>query len=400
MYDVLRGVRVVELSTWLFVPSASAVLADWGADVIKVESPVGGDPARGLVQGRQQEADVQPFLEVANRGKRSVAIDVGTPDGVRLLYELVESADVFMTNFLPEARQRLKIDIADIRAVNPRIIYARGSGWGPRGDFASRGGFDLASAWAYGGAAYAMTHEDDDHPAFQAGSFGDLTGGLAAAGAVAAALFRREQRGVGSVVDVALLSVGMWMMSQLITAAPLGMGYPIHRRTSPTNPVVNAYRTQDRRWLFLVFLQSDPYWADLCAHLERSDLLEDARFRDSAMRGEHSEELTEILDTIFAQKTLEEWTERLRTLKGVWAPALSPEEIARDAQVSANGFMTDLDHPTVSMSVVASPAQFDEAKVGPLRASPAHGQHTEEVLLELGHSWDDIAQYKESGAVL
>ena len=222
MYDILKGVRVVEVSSWLFVPTAGAVLADWGADVVKIEHPIMGDPIRGLTNAEASGALMNPNTELPNRGKRSVGVDVGTDRGKEILYTLVESADVFLTNFLPDARKRLAIDVEDIQARNPRIVYALGTGQGSLGPEAEDGGFDLASAWARGGAAFQMTPTGGEPPN-QPGSFGDLSGGMNLAGAVAAALYRRERDGHAPVVEVSLYATGMWWMAQAITAGAVGV---------------------------------------------------------------------------------------------------------------------------------------------------------------------------------
>lgn len=402
MSRVLEGVKVVELAEWVFVPTCGAVLGDWGADVVKVEHPVRGDGFRGLVV-QNDPVVVQAFMGVSHRNKRSVGLDIAHPDGLEILYRLVADADVFVTSFLPEARARLKVDVDDIRRHNPNVVYVRGSGWGQHGPEAGNGGFDLAATWARGGLAYKMTRSDADEPAILSGSIGDLSGGLTLAGAVAAALYRRERTGEPSVVDVSLYGMGMWLNAQWINAVGMGIEHPTMTRDEPGNALANSYRTKDNRWLWLSFIQPDRWWPDLCRHLGHPELIDDERFKDSPARAANLEECVGVLEKIFATRTLAEWTETFRTLEGVWAPASSPSEIYHDEQAIVNGYLpvvrTEGDDEAAPR-VVASPAQFDDAPLESVDPVPEHGQHTEEVLLELGMSWDEILEHKVSGAVM
>ncbi len=400
MYDILKGVRVVEVSSWLFVPAAGAVLADWGADVIKIEHPVTGDPIRGLTNAEADGALMNPNTELPNRGKRSIGLDIATDEGRQILYSLVDTADVFLTNFLPAARQRLGIDVEHVQARNPRVIYALGTGQGSLGPEAERGGFDLASAWARGGAAFQMTPAGGEPPN-QPGSFGDLSGGMNMAGAVAAALYRRQCDGRAPVVEVSLYATGMWWMAQAITAGAVGLTREFRTRRNPFNALVNYFPTKDGRWLCLVFLQADRWWPDLCRHLERPDLVDDPRFAHAEARKRHVEECTKVLDEIFVRRTLPEWREALATLEGVWAPVLSPAEIGVDPQAVASGYLPDVDKGDGRVyRGVASPVRFDQNPVGTLAGAPEHGQNTEEVLLELGFDWDEVVALKERGTVM
>ena len=402
MEEVLKGIRVVEVAQWWFVPSAGAVLADWGADVLKIEHPVGGDPGRGLVTSGlvPSAGDVNFMVEQPNRGKRSIGLDLAHPEGLAILHRLIKTADVFLTNFLPLARRRLKIDVGDLRTLNPRLIYVRGHGQGARGPDAEKGGFDAASFWCRSGIANALTQPDAPAPVMQRAAFGDSTGGMTIAGGIAAALFRRERTGVASVVDISLLSTGMWVLSADIVAARLlGQDLPINDRTRAPNPIVNSYRTKDGRWLFLNMLQPDRYWDDLCRHLERSDLAVDPRFADGDKRGANRTECIRELETTFASRTLAEWRKRLATVAGVWSPMQTASEVGADEQAIANGYLLDVERGDgTHFALVANPVQFDETPPT-LRPAPELGQHTEEVLLGLGLSWEDLARLKEEQAI-
>jgi crotonobetainyl-CoA:carnitine CoA-transferase CaiB-like acyl-CoA transferase len=401
MSQVLKGVRVVEVAQWWFVPAAGGILADWGADVVKVEHPVSGDPQRGLVtSGLIPAGSVNFMVEQPNRGKRSIGIDINKPKGLEVLYRLVRDADVFLTNFLPGARKRLRIDVEDIRKVNPKAIYVRGHGQGAKGPDADRGGYDAASFWCRGGIANAITPQGAATPVMQRAAFGDSIGGMTVAGGIAAALFHRERTGEPTVVDVSLLGTAMWVLAPDIMMSKLVTGeFPKFDRTSTPNPIVNSYKTKDDRWLFLNMLQPDRFWPDLCRCIGRPDLVTDERFKDGIARFQNREACVAELDAVFATRTLAEWKQTLAAAEGVWAPMQSAAELYEDPAAIANGYLPEIttDDGT-SFQVVAAPVQFDE--VSPeLRAAPAHAQHTEEVLLALGMSWEEIVAYKEDGAI-
>ena len=401
MSKVLEGVRVVEVAQWWFVPAAGGILADWGADVIKVEHPVGGDPQRGLVtSGLIPAGSVNFMVEQPNRGKRSIGIDIGKPKGLELLHRLVRDADVFLTNFLPAARRRLRIDVGDIRAANPKVVYVRGHGQGAKGPDAERGGYDAASFWCRGGIGHAITPQGAETPVMQRAAFGDSIGGMTVAGGIAAALFHRERTGEPAVVDVSLLGTAMWVLAPDIMMAKLATGgLPRFDRTNAPNPIVNSYRTKDGRWLFLNMLQPDRFWADLCRCIGRPELIDDARFKDGVARFQNREACVAELDRTFAARPLAEWQQALAAAEGVWAPMQSAAELYEDPAAVANGYLPEIttDDGT-TFQVVAAPVQFDEVSPA-LRPAPNHAQHTEEILLETGLSWEEIAACKEDGSI-
>jgi crotonobetainyl-CoA:carnitine CoA-transferase CaiB-like acyl-CoA transferase len=404
MANALSGIKVVEVAAWTFVPAAGAVLADWGADVIKVEHPVMGDPQRGLISMGliPGGADaINYIIEQPNRGKRSIGLDISTDGGREILHQLVRSADVFLTSFLPSVREKLQIEVDDIRAVNPDIVYARGSGQGPHGPDAGKGGYDGASYWGRGGVANALTPADSEYPIGGRAAFGDLAGGMAIAGGITAALLQRERTGAAPIVDVSLLGLAMWMLSPDIVASGLYGGDPMPKfqRGDSPNPLVGNYKTSDGRFITLMMLQADRFWADFCRHIDRPDLMDDPRFADGASRYQHRAECARIIEEEFASRTYDEWKAKLETLSGVWAPVQQANELVDDVQVRANGYMPHVTKGERTFDLVANPVQLD-ATADELDPAPEHGQHTEEILLELGLSWDDIAAHKASGAVL
>jgi crotonobetainyl-CoA:carnitine CoA-transferase CaiB-like acyl-CoA transferase len=406
MLEVMRGVRVLEVAQFWFVPAAGAVLADWGADVIKLEHPTHGDGQRGLAtSGVTMELSGVDFLvQQPNRGKRSVGVDIATPAGRELLYQLAERCDVFLTNFLPDARRKLGIEVDQIRARNPRIIYVRGHGHGDSGPERELGGYDATSFWTRGGIAAALTTPEMSEPVSQRAAFGDGIGGMTLAGGIAAALFHRERTGEAKVVDVSLLSTAMWVMSPDIVASkllPEGVPQlPWAPRKTRFNPVVNSYKTKDERWLILVHLQADRHWADLCRRIGRPGLSDDARFKDGRARFENRAACIAELDAAFATKTLAEWRVAFEGMEGPWAPMQTPRELHEDRQVAENGYLQEVDGGRRGrFTLVRSPVQFD-AQRAELRRGPEMGEHTDEVLMEtLGLTIEQLLALKASGVI-
>ena len=407
--NILEGVRVVEVATWTFVPACGAVLADWGADVVKVEHPVTGDPQRGLMMsgmvGDGAQSSVNFTMETPNRGKRSIGVDISSDAGREVLLKLVAEADVFITSFLPESRRKLRIDVDDLRTVNPRLIYARGHGQGVRGAEAGNGGYDTTAFWARSGLANFFTPADGPdgsrYPPFHSPAIGDLTSGQTLAGGIAGALFHRERTGEASVVDVSLLSVGLWSMAPGIVASRLFEidDLPQSPHAEMMNPLTNFYRTEDGRYLTLIMLEGDRYWAPVCKALGRPDLADDPRFSSFAARSENRGECIALLDEIFLSRTLDEWTAALDGV-AVWGPVRTAREVHDDPQVAANGYLPEVDAGDgTTFRLVSTPVQYDETPLAPTR-SPEHGEHTEQILLDLGYDWPHILTLKDTGAVL
>ncbi|CAJ1587064.1 CoA transferase [[Mycobacterium] wendilense] len=395
------GVRVIEVASWTFVPGAGAIMADLGADVIKVEPPT-GDPQRALRNAlNADDSTPNPFLQVPNRGKRSITLDLRSPAGVETLFRLTKTADVFLTSYLPKVRAKLGIDAEALRADNPRLIYVRGSGWGRNGPMADAGGFDSAAAWSAAGVQNKLTAPGAAEPAAQPAAFFDLQGSSAIAGAVAMALFQRERQGQGAEVDVSLLGTGMWTMSPDLAAVAAGSGeLPRQYRNEVANPIVNTYRTADDRWINLVCLQSDRYWPELCQAISRPELAEDERFTDMARRYVNRAACIAELDKTFGERTLDQWRTALAGFSGVWSAAASFEEVCANPQVAENGYLPEVTPAQGQpFRVVAPPYQFDGVPGVPAGPAPELGQHTEEVLLDCGWDWDEISALREGGAL-
>lgn len=403
----MKGIKMVEVAQFTFTPAAGAVLAEWGADVIKVEHAVTGDAQRGIRigSGGASEGSFQPLMDHPNRGKRSIGLALETPGGHAVLMDLVRDADVFLINFLPDARKRLRLELEDIRKVNPRIIYVRGSGHGQRGPDATKGGYDGSTFWCRMGTAWSATPSDSPRLIMQpAGAYGDSIGGMTIAGGISAALFARERTGEPSVVDVSLMSVGAWMMALSISNAmltgevmePAPLDSPM--MSLAVNPVIGNFRTADGRWINLNMLQPGRYFADVCKHLELEHLLEDERFRTAESLMANAREAGAAIAQAIARKPYAYWREHLLTMEGQWAPVQTPLEVARDPQMEANGYLVSVtDADGKPRKLIANPVQFDQTPPQS-RRGPLFAEHTDEILRELGRSEEEILQLKIDGA--
>jgi crotonobetainyl-CoA:carnitine CoA-transferase CaiB-like acyl-CoA transferase len=398
----LQGVRVVEVAMWVAGPSTTAVLGDWGADVIKLEDPVTGDPIRGFVTRTMGDpnARIRPPFELDNRNKRSVAVDLRTVDGHAFALKLIERADVFVTSLRLDAIERMKLDYATLSAKNPRLIYASINGYGHRGPDRNRPAYDYAAAWARSGLMATIAEPGQSPPA-QRPAMIDHAVGLGLAGAISAALLARERTGRGREVNISLFAMGLWMnASDLTIGLMTGFSPRSESRTQRINPLWSSYRCADQRWIYFVMIQSDRHWPDFCRALDRSDWQHDPLYKDSTARGLHCTALIEEIDRAVAARTSDEWAPIFDRHKLIWAPVRTDAEVLDDPQAEAIGAFAAVDHPNIpGCRVVNSPIEFGDADKQPHRAAPELGQHTEEIALEIGLTWEEIARLKASGTL-
>jgi crotonobetainyl-CoA:carnitine CoA-transferase CaiB-like acyl-CoA transferase len=409
MHQPMKGVRILEVAQFTFVPAAAAVLADWGADVIKVEHAEMGDTQRGLVRLQgfdliNKDSSFFPIVEGPNRGKRSIGLALDRPEVRPILQELVRNSDVFLTNYLPAQRRKLRIDVEHIRAINPDIIYVRGSGFGAKGEEAEKGGYDATAFWARGGSGAHVTPPGSEALlGMPAGAYGDAIGGMTIAGGISAALFARRNTGETSVVDVSLLSTGAWAMQFAVNLAlsakgPLTMPPPPKYGTA-TNPLIGTFGTSDGRWIMLTMLQPGRYWPEFCAVVGRPELAEDDRFNSTEKIMANAPVAAEIVAEIIRSRTFDEWATTFEGMKGQWAAVQNAYEVGHDKSLRANGFIGQfVDSDGAVQEMVTAPVQFDETPAQ-LKRAPQFAEHTDEILREIGLTDEQIINVKIAGAV-
>jgi crotonobetainyl-CoA:carnitine CoA-transferase CaiB-like acyl-CoA transferase len=394
---VFAGVRVVELAQYVFVPGASVLMADQGAEVIKIEPPGTGDPYRTLKIGDGREVGITNLaMEQNNRLKKSLALDLKSEQGREALLRLIETADVFLTSLRPKAIRALRLDVEDLRRRNPKLIYVRGNGLGFRGSEADKPGFDASAFWARGGMCYAMTRPGAQ-PTPPRPSLGDHAGSMALAYGISAALFKRARTGEPSVVETSLLATAVWMLSADVTYSQ-APGYQVHGFQATRAPLKYAYTTRDQRVIQFMLLDPRPHWATLCRLLGLESLVGDPRFVDNEARMKHADVLIDLIQRTIGEKTWEQWRPSFEAWDAPWELIRTIDDVVADPQVRANEMIFQMQLGESQVRVVAGPVGFDghAAPRHPV-PSPKLGEQTGELLTELGYSAQDIAALRQAG---
>ncbi|HCB34674.1 MAG TPA: CoA transferase [Acidimicrobiaceae bacterium] len=396
MAGPMDGIRVVELGVWVAGPACAGILADWGADVVKVE-PHAGDPFRSL-EWLYDEGN--PPFALDNRGKRSVALDLSVPAGMDVLHRLLDDADVFVSNVRPGGLERMGLDYDTVSKRCGRLVYASITGLSLHGDERDRQTYDVGAFWSRAGIAAALTPPDGRLP-YQRGGMGDHMTALAAAAGIAAALYHRTATGEGQLVETSLLRLGAYMIGwDHNVTAMTGTETVPWSRDAPPNPLINCYRCADGEWFWMLGLEGDRHWPAATAALGRPDWLDDPRYATIELRLENAAALIAEMDAVIAGRTRAQWGEVFDAGDVWWAPVQSTLEMRADPQARAAGCWVSVpaaDGSTVEM--VATPVDFSACPWQVADGVPEIGQHTELVLTELGIGWDEIAELSAAGAI-
>lgn len=396
----LAGIRVVEIASFVAAPAGGALLADLGADVVKVEVPHGEiyRYSTPRTAGYKSDFSEAPHFQMDNRGKRSLTLDISQEAAREALVRVIDGADIVLTNMLPQRQKKYGIDAASLRSQRPELIFASMSGFGPVGPEATRPAFDYTAYWA--GSGFMNTLRDEGlPPSFLRPGVGDHAAALALVTGILSALRVRDQTGEGQVVDVNLLHVGFYIQgNDASNTLATGESPPNHDRQRPRNPLWNHYPTRDGRWLFLVMIESDRYWPELCRALDLADLLEDERFEGPVARYRNSQELTARLQSRIAERTLEEWRKQLAGHTLIWAPMLTLAEALAEPQVRAAGIVQTTKHPTAGdFPSVSAPLQMSGFDLHSSRPAPCLGADSEQVLAEAGLTEEEIGRALDRG---
>jgi crotonobetainyl-CoA:carnitine CoA-transferase CaiB-like acyl-CoA transferase len=398
----LDDVRIIEIDSWMAAPSAGAVLADLGADVIKVE-PLRGDPMRGMGRPAKLAEDIKGYdfqFDVDNRGKRSIAVDLDSDEGAEVVRRLVADADVFMCNLLVHRQERFGLDPASITAINPRIVHATLTGYGTTGHEAWRPGYDVTAFFGRSGIYDAMREGEHGAVPMARPAQGDHTTGLALVGAVLAALRLAERTGEAQVVETSLYETAVWTQASdyAITAMDRAPLRP-RAREQMIIPTANRYPCGDGKWIVLN-MPEEAAWPRLCRVIGREDWLGDERLQDIRGRFQNMPELVRGIDEALAHRTRDEWGEIFDAEGMIWGPVLGLHEVASDAQAEAIGLFPEIESEQIgTYRSVGVPMRFATADVGPQGPAPAVGQHTRQILLDAGFDAAEIDALVERGSI-
>jgi len=403
MKGILEGIKVISMGQIVAIPAASSTMADWGADVIKVE-PLTGEMHRGVVrsQGTDMTGPINWIIQVLNRNARGLALDLKQEAGKEAIYKLIERSDVFMCNYERTSVRKLGLDFASLSKINPRLIYGFVSGYGKVGPDKDERGYDFTAGWARSGMMY-MIGEPGTPPAPQRAGMIDSAAGAHLVSGILAALLERQKTGKGQEIEVSLFHTGIWMLNMDIQNAMGGKEPVKHDRTKANNPLWNSYRTKDDRWFWLAMLQPDPSWPGFCLAIDRPELERDPRFKDIEARRENCEELIRIIEDVLATRTMHEWEQRFRKNNCIYGRVQTPKDVTVDPQAVAAGIFEEVEYsgvPEGKIRLITSPVIFGDNTSSLRMPAPELGQHTEEILLDLGYTWGDLEQMKSARIIL
>jgi crotonobetainyl-CoA:carnitine CoA-transferase CaiB-like acyl-CoA transferase len=406
MTGLLEGLRIIQMGHVAAIPAAGSMLAEWGAEVIKLE-PLAGEIGRlpGRSYGIPREVDlkgnvVNYIFELHNRSQKSIAIDLKKPAGKEAILKLIEKTDIFMTNYEVGALKKLGMDYSSLNRFNPRLIYGFLTGYGTQGPDKDERGFDLTAAWARSGGQYMAAHPSAPPPP-QRFAIMDKTAAAYLVSGLLAAIIHRDRTGLGQEIDISLYHTAVWSLSTDIQSALVGLPFPRHDHAKAENPLANTYCAMDGKWFLLFNPIVEISWSELCKGLGRPELIDDPRFITEEKRAEHNEDIIREMDAAFVTKNLAEWETWFREKNIIYGRVQTPTEVTMDPQALANDFFTELDYGNgAKMKLVNTPVNFHQNPALIKGPAPELGQHTEELLLELGYDWDDISKLKEDRVIL
>ena len=403
MEKALEGIKVVEVGAAVAMPIAGMLMGSWGAEVIHVEPPGRGDMQRVMshrLSAWTQYSEINYLWEHVDRNKKSICINLASPEGQAIIHKLCESADVFLNNLRPYEMDKFNLTYETLSEINPKLIYANLTGYGLQGPEKNTGGYDSVAFWARSGVMDLM-HDLDTAPNISRSAYGDSITSLSLLAGVMSALFIRERTGVAQQIEVSLYNTATWVLGADITGCLItGEDAMRPQRKTMSNPIRNVYPTKDKRWIMLGMTNAQHYWPAFCQAINRQELENDPKFATFESREEHAEELVKIIEDIFHTRTYNEWVELLSKHKLVWSPVRTPLEVTQDEQAIENEFFTEWDHPDYgNIKVLNNPIKLSETPAGIKCKAPELGEHTDEILEELGYSTEDILKMKDAGTV-
>jgi crotonobetainyl-CoA:carnitine CoA-transferase CaiB-like acyl-CoA transferase len=403
MTKALEGIKVVEIGAAVAMPIAGMLMGSWGAEVIHVEPPERGDMQRYAshrLGAWTQYSEINYLWEHVDRNKKSICVNLASPEGQEIIKKLCAEADVFLNNLRPYEMGKFNLTYEDLSKRNPKLIYANLTGYGLRGPEKNSGGFDSVAFWARSGVM-EMMHDPDTAPNISRGAYGDSITSLSLLAGVMTALFTRERTGIGQQVEVSLYNTAAWVLGFDITGCLVtGKDAARPQRKTMANPIRNHYPTKDNRWIMLGMTNAQTYWPEFCRAINRPELENDPKYTNFETRQKNAAELVKIIEDIFVTKTYAEWLEILRRHKLVWSPVCTPLEVTRDEQAIANDFFGELDLPEQGkIKVLNNPIKLSKTPAGIQRRAPELGEHTDELLAKLGYDPKEAKRMREAGVI-